>query len=167
VAVGVTALGAIANDATLLRYLAVDRAWWQRQRITLTELMVRGPRIFRQVSATGQIVPAGSRVWMVGEARAYYEIRDVHYTVVFNRDPWLEYAANATPAEAVAWLRTENVTHVLFSWPEIERLRGSYGFPAFVTRAWVAQLEGAGLARIEPPPGMAGGALEIYEVTVE
>jgi hypothetical protein len=102
---------------------------------------------------------------LVGDAAVYYVRAPLHYTVVFNRDPWIAAAADLSPGEAVAWLRSRNVSHVVFSWAEIDRLRGTYGFPAIVTREWVGALQAAGLRRVQPPPEMTESAsLEVYEV---
>jgi hypothetical protein len=107
-------------------------------------------------------------VWLVGEARAFYITCPVHYTVVFNRDPWLEFCAGAEPGACVDWLRTRGATHVVLSWTEIERLRSSYGFSPLVTHQWAARLAAAGL-RAGPWQADASGrpAVEIYEVPPE
>ncbi len=109
--------------------------------------------------------PPGSHVWLVGEARAFY-VRDrkYHYTVAFNRDPWIVAAeAGATPDELVAWLRREGVTHVVFNWPEIERLRRTYGFSPVVTREWLARLSEQGLTAIRD--SALPGGVDVYIVS--
>ncbi|MCG3129054.1 MAG: hypothetical protein CHACPFDD_03963 [Phycisphaerae bacterium] len=111
-----------------------------------------------------RITPPDSNIWMVGDAAPFYVPRRLHYSVVFNRDPWIEYAAAADAPGAVAWLRERGVTHVLFAWSEIDRLRRTYGFSPIVTREWVAALETAGLRRVAAkPPAPAG--MELFEVT--
>lgn len=103
----------------------------------------------------------GVRLWLIGRANVFYIRPTIHYSVVFNRDPWLEYAEGGADAAAcVEWLRTRGVTHVVFTWSEIERLRSTYGFSPIVTRAWVAQLTTAGLRAVPT----AVHSEEIYEV---
>lgn len=104
--------------------------------------------------------------WLVGDAAVFYMPANVRYTVVWNRDPWVEHAvAGATAAESIAWLRERGVSHVVFNWSEIERLRGTYGFSAQVTRVWVAELEAAGLARVAvDDPLVRRGLYVIYRV---
>lgn len=120
--------------------------FWSERGAPLAALVGRTD-VLQSVQPINAAVPPDGFVWMVGDARAFYLTPRTHYTVVFNRDPWLSLAEHATPADAVAWLRTQNVTHVVFSWPEIDRLH-SYEFPGWVTRAWVAQLRQAGLRRV-------------------
>ena len=62
------------------------------------------------------------------------------------------------------WLRTQNVTHVVFSWPEIERLRSTYGFPELVTHDWVSDLETAGLERVPWPADGGVAGVEVYRL---
>ncbi len=146
---------------------AEDASWRQREKISLAQVMVHGHSLYRRLHPLNQpeVIREDARLWLVGDAAVFYIDREFHYTVVFNRDPWIEYAAEATPKETVDWLRTENVTHVVFSWPEIARLRGSYGFPDLVTRTWVASLAPAGLVRCEPPPEAGPAAYEVYAVS--
>jgi hypothetical protein len=89
----------------------------------------------------------------------------MHYTVVFNRDPWLEFVkseALGEPPKALNWLRRQNATHLVFSWAEIERLRATYGFSPMVTRDWVATLEASGLRRVYRDPGSGPARYEVY-----
>lgn len=159
-------LGAVANAGTILRLLDAEaRRWYADTGRRLADFVDR-PDLLRAAQPINRLIPAhAARVWLVGEARAFYLPAQVHYTVVFNRDPWLAYAADhPDPAACVAWLRTQAVTHVVFSWPEIHRLRRTYGFSPLVTREWVARLTQAGLRRIEPPEGPEPMGLEVYEV---
>lgn len=111
-------------------------------------------------------LPEGARLWLVGDAAVFYVQRPFHYTVVFNRDPWITFALEAhDPAAALEWLRIRSVTHVVFSWAEIERLRGTYGFPTGVNHAWVGRLTEAGLRRVATTTAPSGRVLsELYEV---
>ncbi|MEW6249296.1 MAG: hypothetical protein AB1716_01515 [Planctomycetota bacterium] len=158
----IAGLGAVVNDATLLAKLAEHSAWWRQARNPLPTLAGRTADFAELPLLEG--LPADARVWLVGDARAFYLPANVHYTVVFNRDPWLAHAARSTPTEAVAWLRTQGVTHVVFCWDEIERLRRTYGFPEFVTPAWAETLVAAGLRRV-PADDTGPGRVETFEVT--
>jgi hypothetical protein len=127
--------------------------------------LVGGTEGFAQQQPLNRLPPAAAgRVWLVGEARVFYLPATVHYTVAFSRDPWLQFAGTASPDESVAWLRAHQVAYVVFSWPEIDRLKGSYGFPSWVTRPWVAALVPAGLRRADLTAGAASGDIDAYEV---
>ena len=166
----VAAAGALANDVKLWRLLDSESQRWKRVTRIPLSLMVDRTDFRRVANCVNQVAAAGSSyVWLVGDARAYYVVPRAHYTVTFCRDPWLEYAAGgASPEQCVAWLRTQNVTHVVFSWTEIDRLRGSYGFSPVVTHAWVRQLEAAGLWRIRTEGDAEPHSVtEFYEVLPE
>jgi hypothetical protein len=155
--------GAIFNNVTLAGLLHTHAAWWGRQGLPLSALLGDTETLAR-AQPLNQMIPPNGYAWLVGEARAFYLRPRVHYTVAFSRDPWLTYASDATAAESVAWLRTRNVSHVVFSWDEIGRLRATYGFPALVTRGWVQSLAAAGLRLIQPPRDVDAGDIEVYEV---
>lgn len=160
---GLVIVAGVTNNVALARLYHEHSAWWSRTGVPLSVL----PGETKGLAAMHplrELMPPTGRIRLVGEARAFYLPDNVRYTVVFNRDPWLEYARDRAPAEALAWLRTQDVTHVVFSWPEIERLRASYGFPTWVTREWVAGLAEAGLQRVVPAAEAAAGETELYEV---
>ena len=92
-------------------------------------------------------LPEDARLLLVGEARAFYCLRDNDYTVVFNRNPFAEAVA-VGPAHVREWLGVNGYTHVYVGWAEIDRLRRSrYGFPEVVTRASLNELTSAGVLR--------------------
>lgn len=111
-------------------------------------------------------IPKESRAWLVGDAAVFWVRAPIHYTTVFNRDPWIEHAAaGATADESVAWLAQRGWTHVVFNWDEIERLRSTYGFPAIVTKSWVDELVAAGLRCVHPTVGATDDfAIFVYAV---
>lgn len=119
--------------------------------------------LFRVNHPVNQLTPESSVIWQVGDAAVLYVERTQHYFVTFNRDPWLEFAAEHSASESLDFLRSRNVTHVVFSWPEIERLRNTYGFSPLVTRAWLSDLIAAGLNRVDAEDG-SPALLEIYEL---
>lgn len=155
----VLALAAWGGGANVVRLRAVENA----RQIHVAEL-AGAAGAFAELHWLVRITPADASIWMVGDAAPFYVTRRLHYSVVFNRDPWIEYAAAADPRQCVDWLAARGVTHVLFAWSEIERLRRTYGFSPLVTREWVAALEAAGLRAVSPqPPAPAG--MELFEVT--
>ena len=132
----------------------------------------RRPARGLRAAPPGQRCPAGPGRLRLADRRRRRLLPDATHplhTVVFNRDPWLELAeSGATPQECLDWLHTRNVTHVVFSWSEINRLRTSYGFSPVATPEWVHQLEQAGLRRVGTPEGQPGSeSVEIYEVATE
>jgi hypothetical protein len=159
----VAVLGAIANNATLVGRIRENNAFWARFGVPLGKLAGQ-TELVREVEPLNQRLPPDATAWLVGDARVFYLKPRVHYTVAFSRDPWLADAATATPAAAVDWLRTQNVSHVVFSWEEIKRLRGTYGFSPLVTPEWVQRLQTAGLRRVTPTAPTNVGKIEVYEI---
>ncbi len=161
--VGATLVAAILNAAQLaLLWRQHDRNW-QRMAQQPLAAFAGFHELFQDVHPLNSALPRNAHAWLVGDAAVFHILPRLHYTVVFNRDPWLEFATSATPTAALEWLAQRGVTHVVFHWPEIERLRRTYGFSDRVTREWVAELERAGLRRsaehAEPMPGV-----EVWEV---
>jgi hypothetical protein len=157
---------ALLNAWRLADRLGYEARRWQAQAPLSLAEMVDRVDLRRQFDPINHALgTTDGLAWLVGDAAVYYVREPLHYTVVFSRDPWLGAAARRSPAEAVAWLRSRNVRHVVFSWSEIRRLRDTYGFPQFVTPEWVAALRAAGLRRTDPPPdaGMPP-RWEVYEV---
>jgi len=141
-------LGAGFNSFTLVQRLGRHNDYWQAQAgVGLGDLVGR-TRIFVDENIIAADIPLDARLWIVGEAAVYYVDREIHYTVPFARDPWLAFAADAAPEQCLEWLREHGVTHVVFCWKEIERLRRTYGFAELVTPEWAAALEQAGLRRV-------------------
>jgi hypothetical protein len=128
--------------------LRKHEAWWAARQVDVRALPGQ-TRALRNAVLPERVVARDAYLWLIGDAAAFYYDCRVHYTVVLSRDPGVVFAAeNARPEACVDWLRERGVTHVLFAWSEIERLRGTYGFSPVVTRAWVAGLESAGLRRV-------------------
>jgi 4-amino-4-deoxy-L-arabinose transferase-like glycosyltransferase len=156
--------GVVLSDAHLVRLFHQEVRTWADVGAPLNAL-IGNPELLVAAEPINRAIPPGGRVWLVGEARAFYLTPHVHYTVVFSRDPWLQYAERAEPRDCVAWLRTRNVTHVVFSWAEIRRLQRTYGFPEFVTPDWVRRLESAGLRRAMLADDVALPEVDVYELT--
>src|SRR5262249_38390911 len=147
-AIGVQSL--LAAQMLFTRYAEQVVRWRDRAGIRLSDL-VGETGLFVDHQPLNLVLPRDAFAWLVGDAAVFYVDRRSHYTVVFNRDPWIEFAASHTPAECVAWLRERAVTCVVFNWSEIERLRKTYGFSDRVTQTWETNLESAGLLRVTPP----------------
>jgi hypothetical protein len=158
----VAVAGALWNARTLADIWRTHDGWWRERGVPLAAL-VGAVEPFAAQQFLNQVLPADASAWLIGDARAFYVRARTRYTVAFSRDAWLAALAEKPPHDAVGWLRTQGLTHVVFSWPEIERLRATYGFPAFVTRAWAAELAAAGLRRVTTPE-TAGVDVDTYEI---
>jgi 4-amino-4-deoxy-L-arabinose transferase-like glycosyltransferase len=158
--------GALINDVSLARRLRDhDERWVGRTGVPMCALAGQ-TSIFVSGHFLNETLPADAYAWLLGDAAVYYIDRRIHYTVAFSRDPWLEFAAaSPNPQACVGWLRDRDVSHVVVSWDEIERLRSTYGFSDVVQPEWFDQLECAGLRRLEAeslPPRL--GYVQVYEV---
>ena len=112
-------------------------------------------------------VPADGYVLLVGEARAYFVRPRVDYCVVFNRNAFAEAIASAESDSAVVdWLALRGYTHVAVHWPEMARLRRTYGFWPAIDRALFDRLEAAGLKGVANPVARDGAEpfATVYEV---
>ncbi len=114
-------------------------------------------------------LPADAKVLLLGESRAYYFKKEVDYTVVFNRSPFVEAIRRAENDLAIAdWLHENGYTHILVHWGEIRRLaRSTYGFPAQINHALFEKLAHYGVKPVRKfshPQSMLP-YVAIYEVT--
>jgi hypothetical protein len=76
-------------------------------------------------------LPAGSRILLVGDAKAFYFPHRTAYATVFNAQPLDEMVRQGlSPAAILERLRKDGITHLWFDWFEIHRLARTYGFPA-------------------------------------
>ncbi len=142
---GIALLGVGQHAWQVCTLVAREEARLARSAAQLSLIVGRSDAL-RDTHPLNLATPPDARIWLVGDAAVFYVARQMRYCVVFNRDPWLEFAkAESDAAAATAWLQRSGATHVHFSWREIERLRGTYGFPELVTPAWVARLVEAGL----------------------
>ncbi len=144
----IAVLGGGMNLLTVGQLVQTEQAHWRRLGLDLAQLVDATPAF--QAAHPASSLPAGASVWIVGDAAVFYVRSPMHYTVVFSRDPWIEYCQvhRDDPAACVQWLRGRDVDFVAFAWGEIERLRATYGFPALVSPGWVAALERAGLSHL-------------------
>jgi hypothetical protein len=73
----------------------------------------------------------GSKILMVGEARAFFYPVNTVYSTAFDNHPLAELAESGkTPSEIRRQLRRRGITHILVDWLEVWRLAESYGYPA-------------------------------------
>ncbi|MEP0846285.1 MAG: hypothetical protein HRF50_05620 [Phycisphaerae bacterium] len=154
--------GGVFSSVQLLGMIRQEDDSWQRRVGAPLAALVDQTDLFVRKHPLNAALPPGSRVWMIGDAAVFYVQRAMHYTVVFGRDPWLEFARAQPDAGAcVAWLHQRAFSHVCVSWPEVERLRRTYGFAEVVTPEWVGRLRSAGLSPVaaELPAGV-----ELYAV---
>jgi hypothetical protein len=96
-------------------------------------------------------LPAPETVLLVGDATAWrYEGRadQVRYSSVFDRNLLSEVLAVADGKERLALLQREGIQWVLVHWPEVERLRRTYGFDVAITPEAVKGLAEAGLREV-------------------
>lgn len=124
---------------------------------------IAGYEYFRAVN---EELPSGAKLLLVGEARAFYFLRDTHYHVVFNRNPLAETIRKSEDVcDVIAWLRENGYTHVLVNWSEVARLSKTYGYPAEIEPALFDQWQSCGL-RLVRSFTLKGVAryVELYEV---
>lgn len=165
--IGVAMLGAIVGAALVYgTWSHANHDFQRRVGVSIGELAGQS-ELFVQNHPYNAILPADSRLYLVGDAAVFYVQRRMNYFTAFNRDPWLEYSAHAEAGASVEWLRDCGITHVVFNWNEIERLRRTYGFSDRATRAWAKKLGQAGLLPIATPSGWAASlnGIDIYSVT--
>lgn len=153
--VAAAALGAWVCAGRLVDDLATHLRQFERRTGVSAALMPGQVSALREAHWFAQL-PADAHVWVIGDAAILYAPRRCHYTVVFNRDPWLAECRRVSAAECLESLRREGVTHIAISWAEVERLRNTYGFDDAITREWAMELLNAGAHVIDEQPGSAG-----------
>jgi len=159
---GLALAGGVIGDLLLAGTLRRQAEQWHG--LAALRALVDNTQFFLDANLVNAL-PSDAHVWIVGDAAVFYVQRRCRYTVVFSRDPWLELAERgADPAASVEWLRQRGITHVVFAWSEIDRLRSTYGFSPAVTHAWVAQLVAVGLQPVKPPPGVGRIQWEVLAV---
>ncbi|MDX2198538.1 MAG: hypothetical protein SF069_06145 [Phycisphaerae bacterium] len=165
VAMIVLALGGAVASAVAITQ-RIDKAaadYRARTNVSLADMVDRADILIDFAQPLNHVLEdQPGRLLLIGDAAPFYITAPHRYTVVFNRDPWLEFSKNAAAVESIDWLRSNGFSHVVFCWPEIDRLAGTYGFAAHVTRAWLQSLVAAGLQ----PAGPLGddAASERYDI---
>ncbi len=154
--VGASLLVAGANASIAVSALRSDDLRWSKAAGISLDALVGQTELLAASHPLNRALPPGASVRLIGDAAVFYVRNPMQYTVVFSRDPWIVHAGALPAAARLSWLRERGVTHVAFNWPEIERLRGTYGFDPAITPAWMSELvaAGAALAEGEFPPGL-------------
>jgi len=106
-----------------------------------------------QVTAN-RILPKNARLILVGENRFLYLDRPAVAPSFMNSNPAIELLKSMAPEKAAAALIAQGFTHMLVSYPELERMEQSYGVlgldPALMSKL-------SGLAGGDSCPIVAGG----------
>lgn len=77
------------------------------------------------------LLPEGSRILLIGEAKAFYFPADTVYATAFDSHPLAELIDSGnSPEEVLARLKQMGITHLWVEWLEINRLATTYGYPA-------------------------------------
>jgi hypothetical protein len=123
--------------------LALVNTWWAYERALVIEanMTADSPRVppLEGEQISGELepyrmaaeLPAGSRLMLLGEAKAFYFPPGTIYATVFDPHPLADLAKrDLPPAEAAKRLAEMGVTHVWVDWREVWRLANTYGFPS-------------------------------------
>ena len=99
---------------------------------TRDEFIARmGKGVLEPVIWMNENLPKDAKVLYVGEARAYYAKQPVWWSTAFDQHPLSAMSREAkTPAELLAALRAQGITHVYVNHSELDRLRSGYGYMA-------------------------------------
>jgi hypothetical protein len=110
-----------------------------------------------------ELLPAGAKVLLVGQAAVFHLNHPIVYNTVFNSDTFETLTRDRTPAQVRQGLAARGITHVYVDWYEIERYRspGNYGFTAYVTPAVFARLVSE---NVLGPDESIGDLQELYPV---
>jgi 4-amino-4-deoxy-L-arabinose transferase-like glycosyltransferase len=97
-----------------------------------------------------QELPQGSRILLVGEAKALYLPAGTMYATAFDEHPLAEMARRKlSPQQMVEELRATGVTHLWVDWLELLRLSRTYGYPAALSEGLPGRLKAALPPRLE------------------
>jgi hypothetical protein len=108
-------------------------------------------------------LPKGSKIMLVGEARAFYFPPGIVYATAFDPNP-LAVAINASkgdPQELLRRLRAAGVTHIWVNWAEMWRLAATYGLPPQLAGGLWPAAQAGQLPRIDALDGAKLPALKI------
>ncbi|NLF33124.1 MAG: hypothetical protein GX591_19845 [Planctomycetes bacterium] len=108
----------------------------------------------------------GQRLLFVGDAQVYGFPGDLRYASAWEMDPLVRAVRDGDDAAAILrrLRREQGITHILVNWPEITRLRRTYGWWAEITPALIDDLLARGAQRLpleDPPPGNGRPAVEV------
>lgn len=101
------------------------------------------PRITReQAWINRHLENKTTRILLVGEARVFEYRVPILYSTCFDTNIGETLLRDRTPAEQLANLRAEGITHIMVNWQEIARYRspGNYGFSSWPQRSDIQAL---------------------------
>lgn len=147
-AIGILLVAAIAllNLATTwTMFHGPDVPWYSFSGLPTSALTSADSSVFPHVAAINRRLTGGSRVLVVGDSKGFYLNRGADCSVVFNRNPFADAAADRVPDELIKWLQDRGYAYVYVDWNEMHRLRSTYGFWRSITPKLFEALHGAGL----------------------
>ncbi len=110
--------------------------------VSTEEMLARlGGGIFEPIIWMNHHLPADAKVLYIGEARLHYTRLPALWSTAFDQHPLAAMLRTAhTPAQLLAELHRQSVTHVYIMFSELDRLRKSYGYLDKIDWALVNQL---------------------------
>lgn len=111
--------------------------------------------------ANGMQFPHHATWYLEGDSATLYMHGHYIYNTVFNRNRLARALAAGGASGALHWLQSHKINYVILDWPEIYRLRKTYGFNPAVTPRNVEALIRAGL---EPVPVKTLRGIQIFRV---
>lgn len=99
--------------------------------------------------------------YLEGLSTPLYIQGHVIYATVFDRNKLARAFHHGGAAAALHYLQKHHVNYLLVDWPEIIRLRKTYGFDPIITRRNIARLQALGLS---PIPEKTAPGIKIYRV---
>jgi hypothetical protein len=90
-----------------------------------------------------------ANILLIGEARVYDFLPSVHYATCFNYPPGEKQLRNQPAAKQKAWLKEQQITHIMVHWREITRYRssGNYGFSEWPVPEDIEQMVESGVVK--------------------
>jgi hypothetical protein len=155
-------LGFVALNAALCAFLLIPDV----------RLFAGGPEelpigTFNYYPAQWSLDLNGGRTYLIGPpfGTPLYMQCSCDYNTVWDRNELADHLHEGGDS-ASRWLRESNLAFVLVDWPEVERLRNSYGFDPAITRESINALVGHGLIRANAKYhiDLPGDPLELFEV---
>ncbi|MCL2647542.1 MAG: hypothetical protein FWD61_11145 [Phycisphaerales bacterium] len=80
----------------------------------------------------------------------FYWLGNITYNTVFDKNQLADHLRLGIP-HTFHWLQSQHIRYLIFAWPDITRLRDTYGFDELITPDLLPALESAGLQKLTPP----------------
>ncbi len=113
------------------------------------------------VDLNGMQFPHHARWYLEGDSAALYMRGRYMYNTVFNRNRLARALAKSGPRGAVQWLQRHHIDYVILDWPEVYRLRKTYGFNPDISPVNIGRMVRAGL---QPVPVETLNGIQIFHV---